>query len=152
MPDMKTALTTALSQPAKAAKEMIEITKKEFADNVGKPFSTGVVVTVFNYIKDNPGCKSRQVNQALNPKGYPETSVSSVISKLVKRKFVKRDPAGCLNTIKAEYKIGRKRSKSKVKSVSEPTSEVLKSSLIDTISIREAKELYIELKKIFEKV
>jgi len=172
MPDLKTALTVALTQPAKAAKELIETTKKDFESSKGKPFSTGVVVTVFNYVRDHPGCTSMEVNKILNAKGYPESSVSSVISKLIQRGFVNRDENGRLNTTKLEYKPDRRHFKNRVAPpvvkakpkakpapkwkppallpVPEPT-VYTKPSLIDTISIREAKELYIELKKIFDK-
>jgi hypothetical protein len=170
MPDLKTALTVALTQPAKAAKQLIETTKKDFESNKGKPFSTGVVVTVFNYVRDHPGCTSMEVNKILNAKGYPESSVSSVISKLTQRGFVNRDDDGRLNTTKLEYKPDRRHFKNRVATpatkprakpvfkktppVSLPVPEPVvytKPSLIDTISIREAKELYIELKKIFDK-
>lgn len=171
MPDLQTALKTALTQPAKAAKELIEITKNDFESKKGKPFSTGVVVTVFNYVRDHPGCNSMEVNKVLNPKGYPESSVSSVISKLIQRGFFNRDENGRLNTTKLEYKPDRRHYKNRVAPVvkakpkakpapkrkppallpvPEPT-VYTKPSLIDTISIREAKELYIELKKIFDK-
>lgn len=170
MPDLKTALTVALTQPAKAAKELIETTKKDFESGKGKPFSTGVVVTVFNYVRDHPGCTSIEVNKILNAKGYPESSVSSVISKLVQRGFFNRDENGRLNTTKLEYKPDRRHFKNRVvQSVTKPRAKPVfkktppalvpmpeptvytKPSLIDTISIREAKELYIELKKIFDK-
>jgi hypothetical protein len=170
MPDLKTALTVALTQPAKAAKELIETTKRDFESGKGKPFSTGVVVTVFNYVRDHPGCTSMEVNKILNAKGYPESSVSSVISKLIQRGFVNRDEGGRLNTTKLEYKPDRRHFKNRVaKPVTKPRAKPVfkktppallpvpepvvytKPSLIDTISIREAKELYIELKKIFDK-
>jgi hypothetical protein len=170
MPDLKTALTVALTQPAKAAKELIETTRNDFQSVKGKPFSTGVVVTTFNYVRDHPGCTSKEVNKILNAKGYPETSVSSVISKLVHRGFVNRDEDGRLNTTKLEYKPDRRHLKNRVaKPVAKPRAKPVpkwkppalipmpeitaytKKSLIDTISIREAKELYIELKKIFDK-
>ena len=170
MPDLKTALTAALTQPAKAAKQLIETTKKDFESSKGKPFSTGVVVTTFNYVRDHPGCTSSDVNKTLNAKGYPDTSVSSVISKLIQRGFINRDESGRLNTTKLEYKPDRRHFKNRVAKpvvktrakpapkwkppamipMPEPTIYT-KQSLIDTISIREAKELYIELKKIFDK-
>jgi hypothetical protein len=170
MPDLKTALTVALTQPAKAAKELIETTKNDFQANKGKPFSTGVVVTTFNYIRDHPGCTSKEVNKILNAKGYPDTSVSSVITKLIHRELVNRDEDGRLNTTKLEYKLDRRHFKNRNKKpVTKPRAKPIpkwkppallpmpeptvytKPSLIDTISIREAKELYIELKKIFGK-
>jgi len=170
MPDLKTALTVALTQPAKAAKQLIETTKRYFESGKGKPFSTGVVVSVFNYVRDHPGCTSIEVNKILNAKGYPESSVSSVISKLVQRGFINRDEDGRLNTTKLEYKPDRRHFKNRVaKPVAKPRAKptpkwkppalipmpeptvYTKTSLIDTISIREAKELYIELKKIFDK-
>jgi hypothetical protein len=111
-----------------------------------------------------------EVNKILNAKGYPESSVSSVISKLIQRGFVNRDEGGRLNTTKLEYKPDRRHFKNRVaKPVAKPrakpipkwkppalipmpeTTAYTKKSLIDTISIREAKELYIELKKIFDK-
>ena len=170
MPDLKTALTAALTQPAKAAKELIETTKKDFESTKGAPFSTGVVVTTFNYVRDHPGCTSKEVNGFLNPRGYPESSVSSVISKLIQRGLFNRDEGGRLNTTKLEYKPDRRHFKNRVAKpvvkarakpapkwkppamipMPEPT-VYTKQSLIDTISIREAKELYIELKKIFDK-
>lgn len=149
MPDLQTALKSALTPPAKAAKEMIAITKKDFQSDKGKPFSTGVVVTTFNYVRDHPGCTAKQTTTALIAKGHPETSVSSVVSKLINRGLINRDAEGRLNTTKLEYKFDRKPIKKK-KTVKKVAPVYTKPSLLDTISIRDAKALYLELKKIFE--
>lgn len=121
--------------------------------------ATGISVTFFNIIRDNPGCtRSTLLAKALTA-GVGISSASSLLAQFVKRNLIRsvESPAGLTYfSASTQYVKGYiKRDKkakpakaTKVQAVVQKTDTSVQ-DLLSSMSIVKARALYDELKKIF---
>ena len=111
MPDLNTALRTAMQQWEQDEKET----------QLEKPVATGktslfevtnnVSRETFNFVRDNPGCNMAQIKQALSVKGFNVGSVGSLLTQFVFQKHIHRGVDGSHTIISKEYTPLMSRSK-----------------------------------------
>jgi hypothetical protein len=114
MPDIQTALTTALSKMS--VKEMNNVNNllETWADaettmtpssppKANKFIKNNVTREVFNFVKDNPGTTRRNVMDKLEAKGYKPSSTSSLITQFVRDTQFKNQLGG-LYAVSTEYR------------------------------------------------
>jgi len=91
MPDIKTALTNVLNQWEQDEKK--QITKQQEKPMGKQLFRTTNNVTreTFNYIKANPNKTTPEVCEALEKRGFKESSVNSICAQLSKQGQVVKD-------------------------------------------------------------
>ena len=153
MSDLATALQTALANKIKQEKQM--------------QAHPGVSRSVFQYVVDHPHHTRKQLRQVLQKEGLSDNSVSSLITQYVRAGYFK-EVDGRLTTeftsympvpTKKQLATIRARDKRKMRlqarqerAVAAIVKEVVVSpaqSLLDTLTIKQARELYDELHKIF---
>ena len=123
MPDIKTALSTALSTATNntLSKEINawddEEKQRTENANTGKrlfPVRNNVVRETFNMVKTNPGLPAMQYVEMLNKKGFKESSTTSILSQLVRTGQVARnDVTRTLVVAQPEYTPIKNLSKAK---------------------------------------
>ena len=59
---------------------------------------------IFTYIKDNPGCLTKDVRRVFIALGFNESSVGSLVTQMVRNKLVTRNDVGNLEAIRVRYK------------------------------------------------
>lgn len=115
MPDMKTALSTALEngkrQALNATLDAWEKDEKE--TQLEKPVTIGktslfevtnnVTRETFNFVRDNPRCTMADIKRELGRKGFNTASVGSLLTQFVLQKHIERTEFGQYFTSKAEY-------------------------------------------------
>lgn len=113
MPDIKTALQTALGNTKRAQLQTtLEAWEKDEKDTqLEKPMTIGkkhlfnvtnnVTRATFNYVRDNPGVTALQVVHGLS--NYNKTSVHSLVAQFISQKQFMRGADGTLRTVNAEY-------------------------------------------------
>jgi len=169
MPDIKTALTTALSTWEQDDKRIQQ--EKQVPKNIFTP-TNNVSRETFNYVKNNPFRSSGEIRAALTARGFNAGSVGSLITQFLKQGQVSKDANGRYNTIVPEYtplkatKHFRAEGKRVNKIVNKPKAVVKGQGIaaltpqstttpwdvdtvLDTMSIVQARTLYDALKKIF---
>jgi hypothetical protein len=173
MPDLKTALTTALSAWEKDDQQIQQEKKVKALPNIFKP-TNNVTLETFNYVKNNPNKNSNEIRTALSARGFNEGSVGSLLTQFTKQgQFVKDSnarysaivstytPLKSTKKFRAEGKRKNKIVTVKSKSSNEgiaalqvdttpkavPKTDV--QSLLRGLNILQARALYDELKKIF---
>ena len=119
MPDLKTALSEALSrqlndwenheqqirtpnQPKTETQQENEVTTTPSPTTAR--VSNNVMRVTFDYIKANPAKTRKGVLEALTSQGFKESSVGAVISQLVSSKQVHKNFDGGLHARSTEYK------------------------------------------------
>ena len=124
-----------------------------------EPQTLGVSETVFNVIRDNPGCNRNRLVALSDTAGVSKNSSSSLINQFVKRGLVRTvDSASGLTYfaigqiyvrgyIKQNKKADKVATPKAVKPAPQQDSSV--QDLLNTMSIVKARALYDELKKIF---
>jgi hypothetical protein len=164
MPDIKTALEKALNE-------------WEPEPTPAKPYFTvtnNVTRVTFEYVRDNPGKTRIEVAKALEKQGFKPGSVSSLLGQMIKQGMM-RENANLLYATTNEYaplkgsKVlkglsakPQEQQRKVVKLVNTRTGEVLNSTpapqintawdaetLLNNLSIKQARALYDELRKIF---
>ena len=128
MPDLQTALTTAITNANTS--QVLSTTINEWEEEeqqtmqaqtqpqapivqtqtqINGNIKTTTTLTgnmskdIFNYIKDNPGCLGPDVRKVFVEAGYKEDSVGSLISQMVRNKLVGRNEVGNLEAIRVRY-------------------------------------------------
>jgi hypothetical protein len=118
MPDLQTALTTAIKNQVLSTtiKEWDEEEKQEMQTatqtqapsmqtTTPEPTLTGnLSKDIFTYIKDNPGCLTKDVRKVFITLGFKESSVGSLVTQMVRNKLVTRNDVGNLEAIRVRYK------------------------------------------------
>lgn len=174
MPDIKTALQNALSKTAadwaaddeahqKIDPVQVPVIDKRVTNNISR--------TVFNFIHANPGVHRQKARDALLAQGFKDTSVTSLISQMIRTRMVRMDENEALHTNVPEYipipvnsgKVKRK----VVQIVRKPRTEPVvpepllltgvtplptlpsAESILTNMSVGEAYKLYQELHKMF---
>lgn len=171
MPDLKSELNKVLNEWN--TPEAQPATKAYFS------VTNNVTRVTFDYVRDNPGKTRKEVNVALEARGYKSSSVTSLLGQMVKQGMV-RESTGLLYVTTGEYaplKSSKKMramqaknqaipERKKVVLVNKRTGEVIgaapkvvpdpqidslwnPATLLNTMSIRQARILYDELRNIF---
>jgi hypothetical protein len=128
----------------------------------GRAVKTNSTRTTFNYVRDNPGLTSTEATNALHKMGVPRGSSTSLLSIMVGRGNLRKAADGKLFAVQREY-VPIKKTKSKapppaVVAVAppkpvEPTPQINSEwdveVMLNNLSIKQARALYDELRKIF---
>jgi hypothetical protein len=131
----------------------------------GRAVTTNATRATFNYVRDNPGVTSTQATNALHSTGVPKGSSTSLLSVMVSRGNIRKDADGKLFAVQQEYKSIKaakpKAPKPAVVVVEPPkpvepveTAPQINSEwdvdvMLNNLSIKQARALYDELRKIF---
>ena len=119
MPDIKTALTTALTTATSntLSQEINAWDEEETTRTTAKrlfPVRNNVARETFNMVKTNPGLPAMQYVEMLNKKGFKESSTTSILSQLVRTGQVARnDVTRTLVVAQPEYTPIKNLSKAK---------------------------------------
>lgn len=168
MPDMKTALSTALSSWEKDDQKIQQEKKVKKLPQQFMP-TNNVTIETFNYVRDNPLRSSGEVCNALQARGFNKGSVGSLITQFTKQGQFVKDVNGKYRTVAREYtplkstKKFRAEGKRVNKIVTKPKSEGIAAlapqvtatsqwdadTIINNIGLKQARALYDELKKLF---
>ena len=169
MPDIASALQKALSdwEPTSTPTPATPTTKPYFS------VTNNVTRVTFDYVRDNPGKTRKEVALALEKQGYKTSSVTSLLGQMVKQGLF-RESTGLLYVTTGEYTPLK--SSKKMKAVAEkppaPQRKVVTitrraapeaeptpapqinaawdaETLLNNLSIKQARALYDELRKIF---
>jgi hypothetical protein len=120
----------------------------------------------FNFIKGRPNGTTQTLTIELAKRGFKATSTSTLVAQMVKQGMVEKDAAGRLKALVPEYTPLRKslqrgalppakRKYTKhapsagIAALHPQAKSVQASSLLDTLSVVQARALYDALKKIF---
>lgn len=170
---LKTALARQWAEDDTAHAKM-EVDKKTEQPRARYDVPNNVSRSTFNYIRDNPS-KRADIVSALTKQGFNPGSVSSLVAQMAKQGMVSADHTGVYRATKAEYaplKTEKKKKKivlTRKRPVSSspvaapapvPTPEpmVVQSPtvvtneiehILNTLPIKQAHALYVELQKIF---
>jgi len=163
MPDLKSQLedvkhklsTLAFDDEGEATEEQV----------ITAPRAPGrVSVTLFNIIRDNPGCNRKRLLILARGAGVEESSSTSLLTQFAKRGLIHKEdgPSGLTYFASlSEYKPGYVKQRKKPKKAKEVETPVMAAvvqvapqdatvqELLNNISIVKARALYDELKKIF---
>jgi hypothetical protein len=168
MPDIKTALEKALNEWEPEPTPAPAPTKPYFT------VTNNVTRITFDYVRDNPGKTRKEVAVALEAQGFKPSSVTSLLGQMVKQGAM-RESAHLLYVTASEYAPLKSSKKVKelaakpqeqqrkvVKLVNTRTGEVLNptsapqinaawdaETLLNNLSIKQARALYDELRNIF---
>ena len=172
MPDIQTALQTALKQWEEPKEQTVQTQAIQ-----DKPYFTvtnNVSRVTFEYVRDNSPKTNMEICTALEARGFKRASVSSLLSQMVVSGLLKRDDFGKYWALTSEYSpvratAGRKKSKLRtpvaqtramknylprqVEPTPTPPPEVKVCNsvedLINTLTVAQARELFDRLKKMF---
>jgi hypothetical protein len=126
-----------------------------------EPQTIGVSETVFNVIRDNPGCNRNRLVALSDTAGVSKNSSSSLINQFVKRGLVRTVESASGLTyfavgqiyVRGYIKSNKKAAKVATPKAAKPAPQQQQDSsvqdLLNTMSIVKARALYDELKKIF---
>lgn len=102
MPDLKTALESAIqkaqAKPTETQQEQPMQTEKK-----DKRFTSNVTRCTFNFIRDNPGVAAATVMEKMLADGHKYKSVSSLLGQMVRARIVMRDDNERLTAVVREY-------------------------------------------------
>jgi len=165
MPDIKTALTGILSEweldSQQQEKKMKHVPHFKVTNNVTR--------ATFDFVKNNPHQSCKTICAVLEKQGYKPSSIGSLLTQFVKNGLCMRDANGNYTTIVNEYSPIKVRKQLKAKQViqkakatrgegiaalsAQPTYVAVPKtdiqSILNTMSITQARAMYDALKKIF---
>jgi len=161
MSTIQEALKKALEKDANEwDKDQQRIDKeKTMPKHMFKPTNNASRAT-FNFIRDNPNLKQKDIMFELGARGFKETTVSSLITQFVRSGYVQRVD-GKLTALIQEYQpVKAQPTKKKVVTIArrpKVPNEIqaiiedrwTPSLILDKLSVTQAKELYTALKEIF---
>lgn len=174
MPDIKTALSTALTEWEQDDKQQ----EKQMQKTPYVPHfkvTNNVTRATFDHVKDNPHQSCKTICVALEKRGYKSSSIGSLLTQFVKNGLCVRDANGNYTAIAHEYTPIKLRKQVKAKQAkqviekakatrgegiaalgAQPTQRVAPivtawdaDTIINNIGLKQARALYDELKKIF---
>lgn len=171
MPDIKTALSTALTEWEQDDKQQEkQMQKAPYVPHF--KVTNNVTRATFDHVKDNPHQSCKTICATLEKRGYKSSSIGSLLTQFVKNGLCARDANGNYTTIANEYTPIKLRKQVKAKQViakakatrgegiaalgAQPTQRVAPivtawdaDTIINNIGLKQARALYDELKKIF---
>jgi hypothetical protein len=169
MPDMKTALSTALSSWEQDDQKIQQ--EKKMPKHIFTP-TNNVTQETFNYVKNNPNKNSSEIRIALVARGFNAGSIGSLLTQFTKQNQMAKDHDGRYVVCSPNYaplkssKHFRTEDKRKNKTVAvkpKPRVEGIAAlapqatattqwdadTIINNIGLKQARALYDELKKMF---
>ena len=122
--------------------------------------TNNVTRITFDYVKANPGLTATQVGKALEPQGYKSSSVSSIMAAMVRNGLCRKEGFKYFVTAKEYIPLKPSRVLKKEVAVKDLAPAVQKQvhkerttitvqSIVENMTMREARELYVELGKYF---
>jgi hypothetical protein len=174
MPDLKTALSTALSTWEQDDKQIQQ--EKQMQNKRPQQFvpTNNVTQETFNYVKNNPNKNSSEIRSVLVARGFNAGSIGSLLTQFTKQNQMVKDHNGrytvCVpnyTPLKStrQFRAEGKRINKIVNIKSKPKSAGIAALQVDTtpkaipktdiqsmlngLNILQARALYDELKKIF---
>jgi predicted transcriptional regulator len=174
MPDIKTALSTALTEWEQDDKQQEkQMQKAPYVPHF--KVTNNVTRATFDHVKDNPHQSCKTICAALEKRGYKSSSIGSLLTQFVKNGLCVRDANGNYTAIAYEYSPIKVRKQLKAKQAkqviekakatrgqgiaalsAQPTPRVAPvvtawdaDTIINNIGLKQARALYDELKKIF---
>lgn len=173
MPDLKSEMSKVLNEWEQDAQQLQEKPMQRQLPQVFKP-TNNVTQETFNYVKNNPNKTSGEICAALEARGFKKNSVGSLLTQFLKQSQMIRDFKGRFSTTVPTYtplkstrqfRAAGKRTNKIVQIKSKPKSAGIAALQVDTtpkaipktdvqsllngLSILQARALYDELKKIF---
>jgi predicted transcriptional regulator len=174
MPDIKTALSTALTEWEKDDQQQ----EKQMQKTPYVPHfkvTNNVTRATFDFVKNNPHQSCKTICAALEKDGYKPSSIGSLLTQFVKNGLCVRDANSNYTAIAHEYTPIKVRKQLKAKQAkqviekakatrgegiaalgAQPTQRVAPivtawdaDTIINNIGLKQARALYDELKKIF---
>ena len=122
--------------------------------------TNNVTRITFDYVKANPGVTATQAGNALEPRGYKASSVSSIMAAMVRNGLCRKE--GYKYFVTAEEYIPLKPSRvlkgkpekalavvEKLAETAKPKATITVQNIVENMTMREARELYVELGKYF---
>jgi hypothetical protein len=173
MPDIQTALSNALNEWASDDKPA---QTQENAPMPTQPFNVtnNITRTTFEFVRDRPGVHYKSAINALTARGFKENSITALLSQMRRAGLIVRDADDRYTAVGTEYVPMKASSKIKPKSVKHFTNKPAKADawtppalyenpapppaavtandvdyLLNTLPIKQARELYDALHKIF---
>jgi hypothetical protein len=176
MPDIQTALSRALTEWSKDEPDQQE---KAPMPNQPFNVTNNVTRATFEFVRDNPGVMYRQALTALTARGYKESSITALFSQMRRAGLLVRDADERYTAVGTEYVPMKASAKSNHKSIKHFTNKPVKAAwtppallpvppapyenpapapavtvndvdyLLNTLPIKQARELYDALHKIF---
>lgn len=131
---------------------------------INKVNGNGISRAVFDYINENQGVPVSTVVRDLVDCGYKRTSISSLVSQMVAKGLVERTVDGCLWPLAKEYRslwsVKRKSKRKPAKkvpvlvyekelTVAEIPVRTTARQVMESMSVKEAHALYLELRSMF---
>ena len=163
MPTIQEEMSKVLTEWNQPTPQPTE-TKPMTAPKATHPFavSNNVCRVTFDYVKNNPGTTATEASNALIKKGFKQSSVTSIMAQMFKQGLLRKDGFKYY-AAQAEYVPIKAKSKkiklvpkidSGIASLSTPAPapfpvKPTAKSLLDTLTVKEARELYLELKEYF---
>jgi len=172
MPDLKTALSTALSTWEQDDKQIQQEKKVKVLPQQFTP-TNNVTQETFNYVKNNPNKTSGEIRSVLVARGFNSGSIGSLLTQFTKQNQMVKDHNGRYTVCIPSYTplkstrqfraAGKRINKivSKPKAVpksagiaaltpkSTITTQWDADTIINNIGLKQARALYDELKKLF---
>ena len=170
MPDLKTALETALKEWDDDSNQPKETPMKP---QIFKP-TNNVTRETFNYVKQHKGCTKVEARNALMTRGFKDNSITSLLAQMIRHNFMLVDSSGGLHTVVEDYiPLKSKKAKTKdagkvvkiinLKETAQQPPELLPvpdikpmhseawtaQEIMKTLNVVEAKALFKELTKVF---
>ena len=147
MPDLKSEMHKVINSWSEEAP-----TKAE----TGHSITSNSTRATFNYVRDNPGVTRESAVAALERMGVPQGSSTSLLSTMVTRGNIRKTVDGALFAAQPEYKPlpNPKPKAAPVEAPKAPEPVQLNAAwdadtLLNHLSIKQARALYDELRKIF---
>jgi hypothetical protein len=105
MPDLKSALQSVLNEWNQPETATVQQQAHDQRPEGTRLFTRTNDVTreTFNYVRDNPRCKNREIRDALGAQGHKGSSVSSILSQMSRTGIINRDKDGTYWTNAREY-------------------------------------------------
>jgi hypothetical protein len=177
MPDIKTALTSALAKAKDQPTGDIPpdwddeggaaaITEVQTTNQQEKPMqaqttrryfqpTTNVTRRAFEYIKDNPGCNKAQYTKVLTMEGHNPASLSTLLSQMQYNGLIRNDESGGYHAVASEYRPLKPRSVLKAAQKKDDDAEKRRAKTAAARAARwakkEVKEEVSEVKEVREK-
>jgi hypothetical protein len=173
MPDIQTALIRALTEWSKDEPDQ-QVQQPQEKAPMQKPhyaITNNVTRATFEFVRDNPGSTYRGALTALVAQGYKESSITALFSQMRRAGLLVRSADGSYTAVGKEYVPMKASAKSNHKSVKHFTNKPAKAAptpapyenptpapvvtvndvdyLLNTLPIKQARELYDALHKIF---
>ena len=166
MPDIKTALSTALTEWEQDDKQQEkQMQKAPYVPHF--KVTNNVTRATFDHVKDNPHQSCKTICAALEKRGYKSSSIGSLLTQFVKNGLCARDANGNYTAIANEYTPIKLRKQVKAKQViakakatrgegiaalgAQPMVKAVwdVETVINNIGLKQAHALYIELHTYF---